>query len=379
MLGRLHFKLSYNRTSSGSQRTHSRNTAPFGVCDRRQQSIAIGSEMLPLRRIIYTTVLLLASLNVTAQLKRFSFAEPKMGSPFNIVLFCNDSLEAVSLAKASFKLVDSFVFIFSDYIDTSELSRLSLSAGLHADPVHLSPAMYDMMTLAEAAYVKSDGAFDITMGPLIRVWRKARSSKQFPSDESVQTARRNVGFKKIIIDKVNKTATLTQAGMQLDLGGIAQGYIAQKVLDFLGSRQINHALVNVSGDIVMSNPPPGSKGWKVGINVPETTDELLPRSLLLQNTAVTTSGDAYQYFENNGKKYSHIIDPRTGYGVTSQRNVTVIARDGTTADWLATACSILSLRKAKKLARQMGAGLLIASLKKGRPVFKQTKHFFSLR
>ena len=329
-----------------------------------------------LGRILFTTLLLLTCLHSTAQLKRFSFAEPKMGSPFNIVLFCNDSLEAASLAKASFKLVDSFVLIFSDYIDTSELSKLSKSAGLNAKPVHLSPSMYEMLLLSQFAYEKSHGAFDITMGPLIKLWRKARKTKQFPSDEAVQAAKKSVGFKKIIFDKANKTATLTLPGMQLDLGGIAQGYIAQKVLDFLGSRQINHALVNVSGDIVMSNPPPASKGWKVGINVPETTDELLPRSLLLQNCAVTTSGDAYQYLENNGKRYSHIIDPRTGYGVTSQRNVTVIARDGTTADWLATACSILSVKKSKKLARKMGAELLIASLKRGRPVFKQTKQFF---
>ena len=163
--------------------------------------------------------------------------------------------------------------------------------------------------------------------------------------------------------------------MQLDLGGIAQGYIAQKVLDFLSSRQINNALVNVSGDIVMSGAPPNTNGWTVGINVPETKDELLPRTILLQNKAITTSGDAYQFMMYKGKKYSHIINPKTGYGITSQKNVTIIANDGTLADWLTKACSILSIKKAKKLASKLGAEVLITQFKNGKIIYHATKGF----
>ena len=328
-----------------------------------------------LRRIFFAVFFLSAARNGTSQLKRFSFDEPKMGSPFNIVLYNSDSMQAVNLAKQCFNLVDSFVFIFSDYIDSSELSKLSASATVNAKPVGVSPAMLDILVVSKMAFEKSNGAFDITIGPLIKFWRNARRAKEFPSDEAVQKKRSLIGFSQLLIDTVHKTATLSQPGMQLDLGGIAQGYIAQKVIDFLTSQQVNHALVNVSGDIVMSNAPPGSKGWTVGINVPETTDELLPQTLQLQNIAVTTSGDAYQFIEHRGKRYSHIIDPRTGYGVTSQRNVTVIAHNGTTADWLATACSILSIKKAKKLAAKFGAQVLIGEIKKGNLVFKLTKGF----
>lgn len=328
-----------------------------------------------LRRIFFAVFFLSAARNGTSQLKRFSFDEPKMGSPFNIVLYHSDSMQAVNLAKQCFNLVDSFVFIFSDYIDSSELSKLSASATVNAKPVGVSPAMLDILVVSKMAFEKSNGAFDITIGPLIKFWRNARRAKEFPSDEAVQKKRSLIGFSQLLIDTVHKTATLSQPGMQLDLGGIAQGYIAQKVIDFLTSQQVNHALVNVSGDIVMSNAPPGSKGWTVGINVPETTDELLPQTLQLQNIAVTTSGDAYQFIEHRGKRYSHIIDPRTGYGVTSQRNVTVIAHNGTTADWLATACSILSIKKAKKLAAKFGAQVLIGEIKKGKLVFKLTKGF----
>ena len=178
-----------------------------------------------------------------------------------------------------------------------------------------------------------------------------------------------------MIDTINREVKLLKKGMQLDLGGIAQGYIAQKLIEFLNRRGVSSAMINCSGDIVMSDAPPGGRGWVIGINAPGMMHELLPRTLLLYNKAVTTSGDAYQYIEHNGKRYSHIIDPRTGYGVTFQRNVTVIASDGTTADWLATACSILSIKKAKLLATQLGAEVLIGEIKNGKLIFYSTKGF----
>ncbi|MBP6022936.1 FAD:protein FMN transferase [Ferruginibacter sp.] len=326
-------------------------------------------------RIFFTAFFLCTVLQVPAQLKRFSFTESKMGAPFNIVLFCNDSIKASKVAKQSFNLVDSFVLIFSDYIDSSELVRLNNTAVANASPASVSPALLDILILSKKAFDKSHGTFDITMGPLTKLWRKMRREKIFPTDEVVQQKRKLTGFNKILIDTAGKKVTLTKPGMQLDLGGIAQGYIAQKVIDYLRSQNINHALVNVSGDIVMSDAPPGTKGWTVGINVPETTDELLPQNLLLHNMAVTTSGDAYQFMEHNGKRYSHIIDPRTGYGVISQRNVTVIANDGTTADWLATACSILSIKNAKKLAAKMNAVVLITENKNDKIIFYNSKGF----
>ena len=326
-------------------------------------------------RVFLVAAFICIAIKGSAQQKRFSFSEPKMGSPFSVIFYTNDSTQASHLAKQCFKLVDSFVFIFSDYIDSSELSKLSLSAGRKDEAVPVSPAMFDILLKAKNAFDKSEGAFDITIGPLSKFWRKCRKAKQFPTDEAVQSAKKLTGFNKLTLDTINKKVTLSQTGMQLDLGGIAQGYIAQKVIDYLHSQQINQALVNASGDIVISGTPPGLKGWTVGVNVPETTDELLPRTLMLQHKAITTSGDAYQFIEHHGKRYSHIIDPRSGYGVTYQRNVTVIANDGTTADWLATAGSVLSIKKAKKLAAQLGAEILIAEIKNGKPVFYSTKGF----
>ena len=310
-----------------------------------------------------------------AQMSRFSFTESKMGAPFTIIFYSNDSIHAASIAKRCFSLVDSFNFIFSDYIDSSELSKLSKSAGVNSLPVSLSPAMYDILIQSKKAFELSEGAFDITMGPLSKLWRKARRQHQFPADSMVKRIRNLIGFDKLVFDTLQKTIRLTQEGMQLDLGGIAQGYVAQKVINFLHSQGVNNALVNASGDIVVSGAPINKDGWVVGVNIPEKTAELLNQKLLLKNRAITTSGDAYQYIEKDGIRYSHIINPASGYGVTFQRNVTVIAADGTTADWLATACSILSLKKAKKLASFLEAEVLIAEIKRGRLLFNSTKGF----
>ena len=313
--------------------------------------------------------------SAASQMTRFSFTESKMGAPFTIVFYSKDSVQAVSIAKRCFVLVDSFNFIFSDYIDTSELSNLSKTAGVNSIPVKLSPALYDILIQSKKAYELSEGAFDITMGPLSKLWRKARKQQLFPTDSTVRSIRNLIGFNKLIFDTLNHTVRLTQPGMQLDLGGIAQGYVAQKVIDFLLSQKITQALINASGDIVMSGAPVNKEGWVVGVNLPEKTDELLNQKLILKNQAVTTSGDAYQFIEKDGIRYSHIINPITGYGVTFHRNVTVIAADGATADWLATACSILSLKKAKKLASIMGAEVLITELKRGRLKLNSTRGF----
>ena len=309
-----------------------------------------------------------------AQENRFSYSQPKMGSPFNIIFYTSDAVRADSIAKQCFQLVDSLVFILSDYIDSSELNRLCARAGKNI-PFPVSPVLYEILVQSKKGYEKSEGNFDISLGPLTRLWRKARKEKIFPADSLVREKKKLVGFDKVMIDTIAHTVLLKQKGMQMDLGGIGQGFIAQKVVDFLHTKNIEVALVDVSGDIVARGMPPRKEGWTIGINVPEQKEELLKKHLLITNKAVTTSGDVYQFFEHNDKKYSHIVDPKTGYGITSQKNVTVIADDGTTADWLTKACSIMSIEKAKKTAEALGAEVLIAELRKGKILLFQTAGF----
>lgn len=325
------------------------------------------------RTSAYIFYLLLTIISTHAQPGKFYFSQMKMGSPFNLILVTDDSLKAAGLADRSFALVDSFNHLYSDYDTASELSHINAYAGKGKQQV--SAGLWDILLYSNLAYVNSKGAYDITVGPLSQLWRRSRKEKIFPGKKAVDEKRKLVGFKKIQIDKIARSVTLPVTGMRLDLGGIAKGYIAQKVVDFLRQNGVTQALADAGGDMVMSNAPNSNTGWVIGVNIPETTDDLLPKKLYLQNMAVATSGDAYQYMEHNGLKYSHIIDPRTGYGIHSQRNVTVVAKNGADADWLATACSILPIAHAKKLAESMHAELLITVLNNGKVVYHSTQGF----
>ena len=296
-----------------------------------------------------------------------------MGSPLNIVFVAHDSVEARILSEKCFALVDSFNLIYSDYDPNSELSHLNALAGKGKQNV--SPAMLDILLASQKAYQQSKGAYDISIGPLSMVWRKARKTKLFPDSSSVVKARQLIGLSRIRIDSTHHSILMPVEGMRLDLGGIAKGYVAQKIVNFLKDQGIKQSLADAGGDMAMGDSPNTSQGWVVGVNVPETTDELLQGYLVLHNMAVATSGDAYQYIAHNGKKYSHIIDPRTGYGIQSQRNVTVIAENGTDADWLATACSILPIGSAKKLAIRNRAALLITVIRDEKIVYYKTPNF----
>ena len=319
--------------------------------------------------------LLLFPFTLSAQLKRFQFSEAKMGSPFNLIFYHTDSAEAILLAKECFAIVDTLNAVFSDYNSESEVGKLALQK--NQTELKVSDELFAMIVRSKEAWKRSGKTFDITIGALTQLWRKAKAEKRFPSEAEVKAAKQSGGFKNLIINQPNRTISFKKQGMRLDFGGIVPGYAAQKVIDFLKSKNIDIALADASGDIVMSNAPPGKNGWIVGINLPESENELWDKKLELNNCAVSTSGDVYRYTIYNGKKYSHIIDPKTGYGVTSQRNVTVICKSGATADWFATACSILPVKKALRLAKEARAELLIATLKNEKIVTYKTKNFDS--
>ncbi len=319
--------------------------------------------------------LLLFPFSLSAQLRRFQFSENKMGSSFNLIFYHTDSLQAIQLAHECFLLVDSINNIFSDYSVSSEVGKLNKQT--EVKNLKVSAELFDMILQSKKAWRKSGETFDISIGALSQLWRKAKSEKRFPSANQIKETKKATGFKNLQINISSKTISFKKPGMQLDFGGIVPGYVAQKVIDFLKNKNISIALADASGDIVMSETPPGKIGWAIGINLPENEIELWDKKLELKNCAVSTSGDVYRYTIYHGKKYSHIIDPRTGYGVTSQRNVTVIAKDGTTADWLATACSILPIKKALKLVRKEKAALFIATIEKEKIAIYKSENFDS--
>jgi len=317
--------------------------------------------------------LLLFPFTISAQLKRFQFSENKMGSPFNLIFYHTDSVEALSLAKKCFLIVDSLNNIFSDYSSESEVGKLALQT--KQTDIKISDELFEMIVRSKDAWKRSGKTFDVTIGTLTQLWRKAKKENRIPSEAEIKAAKDITGFKNLIINERSKSISFKKQGMRLDFGGIVPGYAAQRVIDFLKSKNINSALADASGDIVMSDAPPDKNGWTIGINLPENENEIWDKKLELQNFAVSTSGDVYRYIIHNGIKYSHIIDPRTGYGVTSQRNVTVITKYGADADWLATACSILPIKKALALVKREHAALFIATLNGEKIVTYRSKSF----
>ena len=296
-----------------------------------------------------------------------------MGSPFNLIFYHTDSVEALSLAKKCFLIVDSLNNIFSDYSSESEVGKLALQT--KQTDIKISDELFEMIVRSKDAWKRSGKTFDVTIGTLTQLWRKAKKENRIPSEAEIKAAKDITGFKNLIINERSKSISFKKQGMRLDFGGIVPGYAAQRVIDFLKSKNINSALADASGDIVMSDAPPDKNGWTIGINLPEDENEIWDKKLELQNFAVSTSGDVYRYIIHNGIKYSHIIDPRTGYGVTSQRNVTVITKYGADADWLATACSILPIKKALALVKREHAALFIATLNGEKIVTYRSKSF----
>jgi thiamine biosynthesis lipoprotein len=159
----------------------------------------------------------------------------------------------------------------------------------------------------------------------------------------------------------------------LDFGGIVKGFAAQEVVNILTKNGLPNCLVDAGGDLAVGKK---SDGWKIAISMPASDKKMMPRYLSLQNQAVATSGDMYQFLEHEGKRYSHIVNPKTGLGLTHQRNITVIAPDGAQADWLATACSVLPIRKALRLIKKYpNTALLILENKKGQIKSVQSPNF----
>jgi thiamine biosynthesis lipoprotein len=292
-----------------------------------------------------------------------------MGSPLNITFYANDGEKANQIAIESYKIADSLNLIYSDYLENSELNLLSKKSGTTAF-TKVSPALWDILTISLKASKQSGGAYDITVGSIVKLWRKARKEKVFPERNVLKNVLQTVGYQSIVLDSFTHSIKLPKANTQLDLGGIAKGYVAQVIVDYCKNKGIEKVLVDAGGDLAMAGT-----NWRIGVNIPDS-EELMERFLILHNQAVATSGNMYQYVEIKGKKYSHIVNPNTGLGLTQQRNVTVIAPDGATADWLATACSVLSVKKALKMIKSMpNCALLMAEIRKNKLKMWQSEGF----
>jgi len=303
--------------------------------------------------------LLTIAVTTEHELKRFEATELHMGSKFAIAVYAVGQQAADASFKAAFARVSELNRMMSDYDSASELSRLSASAPTKI-PIEPSAELFLVLKHAQQLSAQTDGAFDVTVGPLTKLWRRARRQKRLPNSARLTDAKTAVGYEKLKLDPEGKQVELLAPGMRLDLGGIAKGYAADEALRVIRSHGISRVLINAGGDVVLGDAPPNKNGWKIGIAALEP--EAAPsRFLTLTNCSVATSGDTWQYVEIDGRRYSHILDPHTGLGLTTRSSVTIVAPTGMQADSLASAVSVLGPKKGFALLDKFKdvAGLVI--------------------
>lgn len=330
---------------------------------------ARSDHFLSFQRLNVLTVTLSCLLATTAcrtprlapHLERFTFTNPHMGTLFTITLYATNNTAAESAANSAFHRIEALDEIMSDYRADSELMLLCDQP--FGTPVSVSKDLFDVLSRSQEMSKLTDGAFDVTIGPCVHLWRFSRKRKTLPSAQERAAARAAVGWQKLRLDPRARTATLLAPNMRLDLGGIGKGFAADEALKILKGRGIDRALVAASGDIAIGNPPPGELGWKVGITAIDVRTNDSEHVLLLHNCGISTSGDTEQFIEIDGVRYSHIVDPATCLGLTNRIQDSIIAPNATMTDGLDTALSVMDVQRGLALVDSL-SGTAALFLKK---------------
>jgi thiamine biosynthesis lipoprotein len=303
----------------------------------------------------------LAALTVLAVpvLHRYEAVEPHMGTLVRVIVHTPDEETARKAFRAAFDRIAALDRTLSDYRADSELNRLTRAPARRAMPV--SDDLFAVLEASQALANATGGAFDITLGPVIRLWREARRTGKLPDPGALREAASRGGFHKLRLNSEDRSATLDGTGMSLDVGAIGKGYAASEAIEVLTQLGVESGLVALSGDIAFSGAPPGRGGWRIAVHSGDPATLGVPPTLELTHAAVSTAGSSEQHVDVGGRRYSHVIDPASGMGLVGDLTVTVIARHGLDADGLDTAVSVLGVERGLRLieARGGAAALVI--------------------
>ncbi len=289
------------------------------------------------------------STQAYGQEKRYEFEKGLMGSPFRLVFYATSDSLAGQAAQLAFARIETLNEILSDYRDGSEINRLSAQSG-NGKWIAVSNDLYEVLTISKKISCKTRGTFDITVGPVVQLWRRAMRRSLFPTESEIEKARKAVGYRLIKLRSSTKSVRLRRTNMRLDVGGIGKGYAADEALRVVQSLGIKAVLIDAGGDITLAGVPPGRRGWEVEINSGKSADSTAV--VHLADVGVATSGASYRFLEHEGIRYSHIVNPKTGVGLRYHVRTTVIASSGTYADALATAFSVAGIEKSKQIIRR---------------------------
>lgn len=310
-------------------------------------------------------------------LERFEGVEPHMGTLVRITVYARDDREARVAFRAGFDRIRELNAILSDYLPDSELSRITRAAVDR--PVPVSDDLFAVLKASRRLSETTAGAFDITQGPVIRLWRDARKAKRLPDPAALQEAAQRSGYHHMHLDETRRTVRFDIAGMQLDVGAIGKGYAASEAVAAIKRAGVRQALVAVSGDVACSDAPPGQRGWRIRIHDGDIGEFAIPAVLPLTHAAVSTSGNAEQHLDVDGRRYSHVIDPASRVGLVDDITVTVIARHGVDADGLDTAIGVLGVDRGLELIeRGTEAAALIVLRKAGHTTVRASSRLTSI-
>ncbi len=286
---------------------------------------------------LITSIIILYSIVGIAQ-QPYKRTLKLMGSRFEITVVANDSNQAHELIDTAVAEITRIEKLISSWDENSQTSEINRNAGIR--PVKVDVELFDLIERAISISKLTDGAFDISYASMDRIWKFDGSMKVMPSAEDIAASVSKVGFQNIILDKTNSTVFLKLEGMKIGFGAIGKGYAADKAKDLLITKGASSGIINASGDMNIWGKQPNGKEWKVAITNPMDRNKVFAL-LPITNGAVVTSGNYEKYVTLNGKKYSHIIDPRTGYPSTGIISVTVFAPKAELADALATSVFVM--------------------------------------
>jgi thiamine biosynthesis lipoprotein len=273
-----------------------------------------------------------------------------LGSPLEITVVAKDTIQGNQYIDLAITEVKRIEYLISDWIPSTQISQVNKNAG--SKPVKVDKEVFDLVGRAIKVSQITSGAFDISYASMDKIWKFDGSMKAMPTEEAIKKSVSKIGYKNIILDSKEQTIFLKNEGMKLGLGGIGQGYIADKVKELLFSKGCNSGIVNVSGDINAWGRQQDGNPWTVGIVNPLNKNKVFA-TFPLEDSAVETSGNYEKYVIFNGIRYSHIIDPRTGYPAQGVVSVSVFAKQTEIADALATGIFVMGVEVGIDLVNQL--------------------------
>lgn len=286
---------------------------------------------------------------------RLRESRPMMGTRVDIAAQSADAPLLRAAVDAAFARMAQLAAVMSHYEPTSRVSAINLAAGLQ--PVSVPPELMQVLEMAHTVSRQSQGAFDITIGSVGR-WHFDASHPRMPAPAHISDHLPDVDYLKLVLDKSSGTAYLARRGMRIDLGGIAKLYILDAGLNTLRQQGVENALINGGGDVLASSTA-GTRPWRVGIRDPRRPERLLA-AIDIRRGFVASSGDYERFFVRDGRRYHHVLDPKTGYPTQGPHGVTLVGDTLDNVNGMGTAAMVLEAAAARELIRRSGAQALVA-------------------